>query len=98
MPQTAYVILVDSGTLEMLQNGPRGRAGQPRGRAMRKRLAVIRVHAAEPEPDSFRAVTGDGGHADLFNLNHYPVHAVCRVCNGPIRAETFLRAFRHEES
>jgi hypothetical protein len=64
---------------------------------MRKRLAVKRVHAAEPEPDSFRAVTGDGGHADLFNLNHYPVHAVCRVCSEPIQAETFLRAFRHEE-
>jgi hypothetical protein len=52
---------------------------------------------AEPEPGSFRAVTGDGDGADLFNLNHYPVHAVCRVCNEPISAEAFLRAFTHEE-
>ena len=64
---------------------------------MQKRLAVKRAaHAPEPEPGSFRAVTGDGDDADLFNLNHYPVHAVCRVCNEPIRAEAFLRAFKHE--
>jgi hypothetical protein len=62
---------------------------------MLERLAGDLVHAAEPEPGSFRAVTGDGGHADLFNLDHYPVHAVCRVCNEPICAEAFLRAFRH---
>jgi hypothetical protein len=64
---------------------------------MRERLAAKRVHAAEPEPGSFRAVTGDGDEADLFDLNHYPVHAVCRVCSEPIYAEAFLRAFRHEE-
>ena len=65
---------------------------------MQKRLTVRRAaHAAEPEPGSFRAVTGDGHDADLFNLNHYPVHAVCRVCRGPIRAEAFLNAFRHDE-
>jgi hypothetical protein len=66
------------------------------GGTMRERLAK-RVHAAEPAPGSFRAMTGDGDDADLFNLNHYPVHAVCRVCNEPIYAEAFLRAFRHEE-
>ncbi len=65
---------------------------------MRKQLADERsTHTAEPEPGSFRAVTGDGAEADLFNLNHYPVHAVCRVCNKPIRAEAFLRAFRHKD-
>jgi len=60
------------------------------------RLAGEWTHAAEPEPGSFRAVTGDGGDADLFNLNHYPVHATCRVCNEPIQAEAFLRAFTHD--
>jgi hypothetical protein len=66
---------------------------------MRERLASKRkhVHTAEPEPGSFRAVTGDGDDADLFNLDHYPVHAVCRVCNEPIRAEAFLRAFSHDD-
>jgi len=66
---------------------------------MRERLASKRehVHTAEPEPGSFRAVTGDGDDADLFNLDHYPVHAVCRVCNEPIRAEAFLRAFSHQD-
>jgi hypothetical protein len=66
---------------------------------MQKRLAVKQAaHTAEPEPGSFRAVTGDGDHADLFNLNHYPVHAVCRVCREPISADAFLHAFRHEQS
>ena len=64
---------------------------------MLERLAGDLVHAAEPEPGSFRAATGDGGDADLFNLSHYPVHAVCRVCNEPIQAETFMLAFAHEE-
>ena len=62
---------------------------------MLERLAGDPVHAAEPEPGSFRAVTGDGDDADLFNLDHYPVHAVCRVCNEPIYADAFLRAFTH---
>jgi hypothetical protein len=64
---------------------------------MRKHAMRERAHAAEPKPGSFRAVTGDGGDADLFNLNHYPVHAVCRVCSQPICAEAFLIAFRHGE-
>jgi hypothetical protein len=65
---------------------------------MRKQLAKERAsHAAEPEPGSFRAVTGDGDDADLFNLDHYPVHAVCLICNEPIYAEAFLRAFRHRD-
>jgi len=59
---------------------------------MRQLIAGDRTHTAEPEP-SFRAATG--GDADLFDLNHYPVHAFCRVCSEPIEAETFLRAFRH---
>jgi hypothetical protein len=60
---------------------------------MRQLIARDRTHTAEPAPGSFRAATG--GDADLFDLNHYPVHAVCRVCGEPIEAETFLRAFRH---
>ena len=52
-------------------------------------------HLPEPTPDSFRAATG--GDADLFDLDHYPVHATCRHCDEPIRAEAFLRAFRHED-
>ena len=65
---------------------------------MRTQLADERAtHTVEPEPGSFRAVTGDGDEADLFNLNHYPVHAVCRVCNEPIRAGAFLLAFRHDD-
>jgi hypothetical protein len=28
-------------------------------------------------------------------VSDYPVRAVCRVCQEPIRAETFLRAFEH---
>ena len=44
---------------------------------------------------SFRAATGED--ADLFNLEHYPVRATCRLCDEPIKAEGFLRAFRHED-
>jgi hypothetical protein len=54
---------------------------------------LSRSHVAEPEPGSFLAASGE--IADLFNLGHYPVRAVCRICQGPIRAETFLRAFKH---
>ena len=65
---------------------------------MQKRLADKRADArGGAGPGSFRAVTGDGDDADLFNLDHYPVHAICRVCSEPIRAEAFLRAFRHED-
>jgi hypothetical protein len=60
---------------------------------MRQMIARDRTHTAEPVPGSFRAALG--GDADLFDLNHYPVHAVCQVCREPIKAETFLRAFRH---
>lgn len=60
---------------------------------MQHMIARNRTHTAEPAPGSFRAATG--GEADLFDLTHYPVHAVCRVCGEPIKAETFLRAFRH---
>ena len=60
---------------------------------MQRQRAVTRTHTAEPTPGSFRAVTG--GDADLFNLDHYPVQAICRVCKEPIQAETFLRAFKH---
>jgi hypothetical protein len=51
------------------------------------------THPAEPAPGSFRAATG--GEADLFNLDHYPVNAICQVCRAPIRAEEFLRPFQH---
>jgi hypothetical protein len=53
------------------------------------------MHPAEPKAGSFRAATG--GDADLFNVEHYPVRATCRLCEGPIRADAFLRAFRHED-
>ena len=52
------------------------------------------THPAEPAPGSFRAVAG--GEADLFDLDHYPVNAICRVCRAPIWAEAFLRPFSHE--
>jgi hypothetical protein len=54
-----------------------------------------RTHPAEPKPGSFRATTGED--ADLFNLEHYPVRATCRLCDEPIKAVAFLRAFRHED-
>jgi hypothetical protein len=54
-----------------------------------------RRHPAEPKAGSFR--TAAGGDADLFNVEHYPVRATCRLCEEPIRADAFLRAFRHEE-
>jgi hypothetical protein len=53
------------------------------------------MHPAEPKAGSFLAATG--GDADLFNVEHYPVRATCRLCDGPIRADAFLRAFRHED-
>jgi hypothetical protein len=62
---------------------------------MQRQTTLTECHAAEPAPGSFRAATG--GDADLFNLDHYPVHATCRLCDKPIRAEAFLRAFRHED-
>jgi hypothetical protein len=60
---------------------------------MQRQTTLSRAHTAEPAPGSFSAATG--GDADLFNLSHYPVRAVCRVCDAPIKAETFLRAFKH---
>lgn len=62
---------------------------------MQRQTTLSRAHTAEPAPGSFSAAMG--GDADLFNLSHYPVHAVCRVCKAPIKAETFLRAFAHED-
>jgi hypothetical protein len=62
---------------------------------VQRQTSPARSHPAEPAPDSLRAVTG--GDADLFNLDHYPVHATCRLCDEPIEAESFLRAFRHED-
>jgi hypothetical protein len=62
---------------------------------MQRPSIAARSHAAEPASGSFRSATG--GDADLFDLDHYPVRATCRVCNRPIIAETFLRAFRHED-
>jgi hypothetical protein len=51
-------------------------------------------HPAEPAPGLL--LTAGGGDADLFDLSHYPVRAVCRVCQQPIRAESFLNAFEHD--
>ncbi len=50
-------------------------------------------HEAQPEAGSLR--TADGREADLFSLRDYPIHAVCRVCQGEILARSFLRAFEH---
>jgi hypothetical protein len=63
--------------------------------SMEPETTVPEAHKAEPAPGTFQAVTG--GEADLFNLDHYPVRAVCRVCSGPIRAEAFILAFRHRD-
>ncbi|MGH3248165.1 MAG: hypothetical protein ACRDOI_18475 [Trebonia sp.] len=62
---------------------------------MQRQSMLNRAHAAEPAPGSFRAAAG--GNADLFNLSHYPVRATCRLCDQPIQAESFLRAFRHQD-
>lgn len=62
---------------------------------MQRQEPLTPTHTAEPAPGSFRAVTGED--ADLFNLDHYPLRATCRVCNEPIRAESFLRTFKHED-
>ena len=62
---------------------------------MQRQTTPSRTHPAEPKPGSFRAATG--GDADLFNVEHYPVRATCRLCDEPIRADAFLRAFRHED-
>ena len=50
-------------------------------------------HAAEPEAGSFR--TADGCEADLFAPRHYPIDAVCQICQGPIRARSFMLPFEH---
>ena len=63
---------------------------------MERQTTPARSHMAEPVPGSFRAAKG--GDADLFDLDHYPVRATCRLCDEPILAESFLRAFRHEDS
>lgn len=62
---------------------------------MRRQETLTPNHPAEPAPGSFRAATGED--ADLFNLDHYPLHATCRVCDEPIRTERFLGTFSHEE-
>jgi hypothetical protein len=50
-------------------------------------------HAAEPAAGSFR--TADGREADLFTPEHYPVDAVCQICQGVIRARSFVLPFEH---
>jgi hypothetical protein len=62
---------------------------------MSKVTKLGRAHPAEPAPGSFRATGGDATGARA--LNHYPVQARCRICGRPIKAETFLRAFRHAD-
>jgi hypothetical protein len=61
---------------------------------MRNALPRPQVHPAEPAPGTL--LTAGGGDADLFDVSHYPVRAVCRICQQPISAETFLRAFKHD--
>jgi hypothetical protein len=61
---------------------------------MQNALPLRGAHTAEPDPGTF--LTAGGGDVDLFDVSHYPVQAVCRVCQEPIRAETFLRTFEHD--
>ncbi|MGH3166750.1 MAG: ATP-binding protein [Trebonia sp.] len=60
-------------------------------RAERERLMPI--HPPEPAAGSFRAP--DGQRADLFNVRHYPVHAICQLCGEEITADNFFRPFEH---
>jgi hypothetical protein len=50
-------------------------------------------HTAEPEAGSLR--TADGREADLFTLEHYPIDAVCRECQGAIRSRSYVLPFEH---
>ena len=50
-------------------------------------------HSAEPKAGSF--LTADGRKADLFTLEHYPIHAVCQVCGRAILAQSFALPFEH---
>jgi hypothetical protein len=61
--------------------------------AQRDRL--VPSHPPEPAAGTFRAPAGHP--ADLFNLCHYPVRAVCQVCGKQIEAEHFLVPFQHAE-
>ncbi|HWG01398.1 MAG TPA: hypothetical protein VG164_06065 [Trebonia sp.] len=62
---------------------------------MRTMEPVVRFHSPEPAAGSIRAA--DGRQADLFNVGHYPVRAICRVCGNPIQAGSFLYPFQHTE-
>lgn len=62
---------------------------------MRSVELVVRFHSPEPAVGTIR--TSDGQQADLFNIRHYPIYAVCRVCSEPIRADSFLQPFIHFE-
>ena len=60
------------------------------------------MHAVEPlvcshwpEPKAGSILTGDGQRADLFNIRHYPVRALCRLCGESIKAESFFQPFEH---
>lgn len=57
---------------------------------------LARPHEPEPEPGS--VLTRDGQSADLFNHQHYPVRALCRLCGEPIKADSFFRPFAHAGS
>jgi len=50
-------------------------------------------HLAEPKAGTFR--TADGREADLFTRKHYPVYAVCLVCEHVISARSFALPFEH---
>jgi hypothetical protein len=50
-------------------------------------------HTAQPLAGSFR--TADGREADLFALEDYPIDAICQVCRGRIRAQSFVFPFEH---
>lgn len=56
-------------------------------------IALTQDHTAEPAQGTFRSAAG--GVANLFTMSHYPIDAICQVCQQPIRAESFLRAFQH---
>jgi hypothetical protein len=50
-------------------------------------------HTAEPDLGTLR--TTEGQEADLFTPGHYPIESVCRICQGPVRAASYVLPFEH---
>lgn len=54
-----------------------------------------RVPPHDPEPKPGSLLTGNGQGASLFNMQHYPVRGLCRLCGESIKAPSFFRPFEH---